>query len=154
PFGQTRYVAFEGMVYSKIFRVADVANFIFQKDRNLNLLAEQINDRKVFSLLEVTRSIQKTLMERYTSSFWVKAEMNKLNFYRQSGHAYPELVEKKEGKIIAEIRANLWRDDYRRINLLFQEVLHEPLKDGIKVLMLAKVGYDPVYGLSLTILDI
>lgn len=93
-------------------------------------------------------------MERYTSSFWVKAEMNKLNFYRQSGHAYPELVEKKEGKIIAEIRANLWRDDYRRINLLFQEVLHEPLKDGIKVLMLAKVGYDPVYGLSLTILDI
>ncbi|MCR6720095.1 MAG: exodeoxyribonuclease VII large subunit [Chitinophagaceae bacterium] len=117
-------------------------------------MAEQINDRKVFSLLEVTRSIQKTLMERYTSSFWVKAEMNKLNFYRQSGHAYPELVEKKEGKIIAEIRANLWRDDYRRINLLFQEVLHEPLKDGIKVLMLAKVGYDPVYGLSLTILDI
>ena len=117
-------------------------------------MSEQINDRKVFSLLEVTRSIQKTLADRYTSSFWVKAEMNKLNFYRQSGHAYPELVEKKDGKIIAEIRSNLWRDDYRRINLLFQELLHEPLKDGIKVLMLVKVNFDPVYGLSLTILDI
>lgn len=117
-------------------------------------MAEQINDKKVFSLLEVTRSIQKTLAERYTTSFWVKAEMNKLNFYRQSGHSYPELVEKKDGKIIAEIRANLWRDDYRRINSLFQELLHEPLKDGIKVLMLAKVNYDPVYGLSLTIVDI
>jgi len=36
------------------------------------------DNRSVFSLLEVTKSIQKTLSERYTSSFWVKAEMNKL----------------------------------------------------------------------------
>lgn len=116
-------------------------------------MAEQINDKKVFSLLEVTRSVQKTIADRYTTAFWVKAEMNKLNLYKQSGHAYPDLVEKKDGKIIAQIRANLWRDDYRRINLQFQELLHEPLKDGIKVLMLVKVNFDPVYGLSLTIMD-
>lgn len=117
-------------------------------------MPEQINDRKIFSLLEVSRSVQKTLGERYSSSFWVKAEINKLNFYKQSGHAYPELVEKKDGKVIAQLRAHLWRDDYRRVNLQFMELLREPLKDGIKVLMLTRLSFDPVYGLSLHILDI
>lgn len=117
-------------------------------------MPEQIDDRKVFSLLEVSRSIQKTLADRYRSSFWLKAEINKLNFYRQSGHCYPELVEKKDGKIIAQQRGTLWRDDYQRINLQFEEILKEPLKDGIKVLMLVKISFDAVHGMALQILDI
>jgi exodeoxyribonuclease VII large subunit len=117
-------------------------------------MAENINDKKVFSLLEVARSIQKTLQERYTSSFWIKAEMNKLNHYSHSGHSYPELVEKKEGKIIAELRAILWRDDYMRINHAFLEALKEPLKDGITILFMARISFDPVYGLTLRIMEI
>ena len=118
------------------------------------LLPEQIDDKRVFSLLEVSRSIQKTIAERYSSSFWVKAEINKLNLYRQSGHCYPELVEKQEGRIIAQQRGTLWRDDYRRVNQQFQEILKEPLKDGIKVLMLVKISFDAVHGMALQILDI
>jgi exodeoxyribonuclease VII large subunit len=86
-------------------------------------MAEEIGGRKVFSLHEVGRSIQKTITERYTSAFWVKAEMNKLNHYSHSGHCYPELVEKKDGKVIAQIRCNLWKDDYIKINATFQRVL-------------------------------
>src|SRR5688572_13362341 len=99
--------------------------------------------RKIFSLLEVTRSIQKTLSDRYSSSFWVKAEMNKLNHYRQSGHCYPELVEKQDGKVVAQMKATLWHDDYVRVNADFQRVLSEPLKDGIKILMLASIEFHP-----------
>ena len=55
-------------------------------------MAESVNDRKIFSLLEVTLSIRKTIAERYKSTFWVKAEMNKLNLYTHSGHCYPDLV--------------------------------------------------------------
>ncbi len=117
-------------------------------------MPETVNDKQVFSLLEVTKSIQRTLSERYKSAFWVKAEMNKLNFYRQSGHCYPELVEKKDGKIIAQIKSCLWRDDFNRINTNFQQILKEPLKDGIKILFRAKVAFDPSYGLSLWITDI
>src|SRR5579859_2699175 len=80
--------------------------------------------------------------------------MNRLNLHPPSGHCYPEMVEKKDGRIIAEIKANLWRDDYQRINRLFLQVLKEPLKNGINILFSAKVTYDPVYGLSLRILDI
>jgi len=82
------------------------------------------------------------------------AEMNKLNHYSQSGHCYPDLIEKKEGKIVAELRSTIWKEDFQRINENFLTVLHEPLKNGIKILFCAKISYSPVYGLSLRILDI
>jgi exodeoxyribonuclease VII large subunit len=112
------------------------------------------DERKIYSLLEVTRSIQKTLMQRYTSVFWVKAEMNKLNYYPHSGHCYPDLVEKQDGKVVAQLRANLWKTDYERVNAAFVHLLHEPLKDGIHIMFTARIQFDPVYGISLRIVDI
>lgn len=117
-------------------------------------MPEKNNDKTIFSLLEVTNSIKKTLEERYTTSFWVKAEMNKLNYYSKTGHCFPELVEKSEGKIIAQIKSILWQGDYNTINRNFLNTLKEPLKDGIKILLLAKITFDPTFGLSLQILDI
>lgn len=117
-------------------------------------MPEIINDRTIFSLLEVTRSIQKTISDRYRSLFWVKAEMNKLNYYKHSGHCYPELVEKKDGKIVAEIRSILWKADFERINTQFLKLLNEPLRDGITIYFQAGISFDPLYGLSLRIIDI
>ena len=117
-------------------------------------MPEKINDKTIFSLLEVTNSIKKTLEERYKSAFWIKAEMNKLNHYSQSGHCFPELVEKRDGKIIAQIKSTIWRDDYQNISRNFLRILKEPLKDGIKILFLAKISFDPAFGLSLQIIDI
>jgi exodeoxyribonuclease VII large subunit len=117
-------------------------------------MSEKSGDKTIFSLLEVMSSVQKTLNARYTSEFWVKAEMNKLNYYKQSGHCYPELVEKKDGKIIAQTKAHLWKEDFQRISGNFQNVLKEPLKDGIKILFLAKISFDPLFGLALWIKDI
>jgi exodeoxyribonuclease VII large subunit len=117
-------------------------------------MPEKINDITIFSLLEVTTSIQQTLNDRYKSSFWVKAEMNKLNWYKQSGHCYPELVEKKDGKVIAQIKSILWKDDFNRVNNNFLHTLKEPLKDGIKILFQAKITFDPVHGIALWITDI
>ncbi len=117
-------------------------------------MPEQINNIKVFSLLEVTNSIKKTIAERYKSAFWVKVEMNKLNHYPQSGHCYPELVEKQNGKVVVNIKANLWKDDYQRINGKFIKILSEPLKDNITILINVNIGFDPLHGLSLKINDI
>jgi exodeoxyribonuclease VII large subunit len=117
-------------------------------------MAETVNGRKVFSLFEVTKSIQKTLDDRYKTSFWVKAEMNKLNHYKKSGHCYPELVERKNGIVVAELKAHIWKNDYRRIESQFLKVLKESLKDGIKIMFLAQISYEPEHGLGLHILDI
>ena len=117
-------------------------------------MPELVDQKTVFSLLEVSKSIQKTFADRYKSLYWIKAEMNKLNHYSHSGHCYSELLEKKEGKIVAEMRSILWKMDFQRINKQFIEVLGEPLKDGITILFQAGISYDPLYGLSLKIVDI
>ncbi len=117
-------------------------------------MPEESNGKNIFTLLEVTQSIQKMFALHYSGSFWIKAEMNKLGYYAQSGHCFPELVEKQDGKIIAKIEARIWKSDYLRINENFKRVVRDVLKDGIKILFLAKVDYKPEYGLTLMISDI
>jgi exodeoxyribonuclease VII large subunit len=63
-------------------------------------------------------------------------------------------MEKVNGKIIAQIKATLWSDDYQNINRNFLRILKKPLKDGIKILFLAKISFDPAFGLSLQIINI
>ena len=123
-------------------------------EKSIFIMSEKADDKRVFSLLEVTNSIQRTLVMRYTSSFWVKAEMNKLNHYPHSGHCYPDLVEKMEGKVIAQMKATLWKDDFNRVNQRFINLVKAPLKDGIKILFCARITFDPMHGLALRILDI
>jgi exodeoxyribonuclease VII large subunit len=117
-------------------------------------MPESYNNKAVFTLLDVTRSIQKTIAERYKTPIWIKAELNKLNYYKQSGHCFPELVEKQEGRVLAQMKATIWKDDFITINRAFQHVLHEPLKDGIKILFLATISFDPTHGLALRIMDV
>ncbi len=117
-------------------------------------MPETYNNKPVFTLLDVTRSIQKTISERYKTPVWIKAELNKLNYYKQSGHCFPELVEKQEGKVLAQMKATIWKDEFVIINREFQRVLHEPLKDGVKILFMAVISFDSTHGLALRIMDI
>ena len=110
--------------------------------------------KKTFTLLQLTQSIHRAVQSAFDGRYWIVAEMNKLNLYPKSGHAYPELVEKQDGVIVAEMRANLWKSDFERINQNFILAIQEPLKDGIKVLMNVSVGFDSKYGISLTIHEI
>lgn len=115
---------------------------------------EENNPIKYFTLLETLSSIQKTLLNRYTSSFWVKAEIMKFNHYIHSGHSYPDLVEKVENKIVAQTRALIWKDDYNRINNKFISITKDPIKEGITALLHCRISFDALYGLSLRILEI
>jgi exodeoxyribonuclease VII large subunit len=108
---------------------------------------------QIFSLKQVALSIEKTIASRYHQNYWVKAEIHKLNKY-PSGHAFPELVEKEEGKIVAQMNGSIWKQNLQRIEKLFVDQVQEPLKDGIQVLMLVKVSFNPTFGLSLQIQDI
>lgn len=117
-------------------------------------MPEILDNKTVFTLSEVSKSIQKAIAERYKSLYWIKAEMNKLNHYTHSGHCYPELLEKKDGKIVAEMRSVLWKMDYQRINKHFLALIGEPLREGITMLFQAGISYDPLYGFSLKIVDI
>ena len=111
------------------------------------------NSPKIFSLKQVLSSIKKTLENRYSTTYWVKAEMHKLNLSKK-GHCYPELLEKENGRIVAEMRGIIWKTHFDRINKRFIEVVKEPLKDDITLLLLVKIEFSETFGLSLNIVDI
>ncbi len=117
-------------------------------------MTQTTENRKIYSLLELSSGISRAVSRAFPDYYWVKAEITKLNFYPKSGHCYPDLVEKQNGLIKAQIRANIWAGNYNKINQKFRSVTGEPLKDGLKILFLAKVSYHERYGLALNILDI
>lgn len=110
-------------------------------------------NRQIFTLKQVVGSIRKTIEERYQQTYWVKAEMHKLNLY-PSGHAFPELVQKENDKIVAQIAGSIWNHNFQRINKQFIQVVKEPLKEGTTLLMQVKVAFSETFGLSLQIMDI
>ena len=114
----------------------------------------QNKQQKYYSLSELTGSIRKVIAKTYTSAYWVKTEIAKLNFYPYSGHCYPDLVEKQNNKVVAQIRATIWAGTYELISKKFKKVTGELLDSGITILFLVKVVYHEQHGLSLNILDI
>ncbi|MEE0909856.1 MAG: exodeoxyribonuclease VII large subunit [Bacteroidales bacterium] len=111
-------------------------------------------NEKVFSLKEVASSVKRTLNARYGSSFWVKAEMIKQKHYPYSGHAFPDLIEKQDDVIVAQMRAVIWSADFKRIRDKFRSCGLADLSDGITILFRASILFDEFYGLSLRIIDI
>jgi exodeoxyribonuclease VII large subunit len=108
---------------------------------------------EVFTLKQVAQSIRKTLESRYERTYWVKAEIYKMNLF-PSGHAFPELVQRTDGKIVANLSGVIWKTNYGRISKQFEATVKEPFSEGKEVLMLVKITFSEVYGLSLHITDI
>lgn len=113
-----------------------------------------MNNKNIYTLSQLTRSVQNVIQQYCNKVVWIKAEIVKLNYYSQSGHCYPALVEKRNGKVIAEMRGNIWSSAFETINTKFREVLNEELKDDMTVVLQCTVTYHPVHGLALNILDI
>ena len=107
-----------------------------------------------YSLLELTQSIENIISKSYNRTYWVKAEIAKLNYYPKSGHCYPDLVEKQSGKVVAQMRATIWSGTMVEISSKFRKVTKENLSDGMAVLLRVSVKFSPVYGLSLHVVDI
>lgn len=114
-----------------------------------------MEEKKVYTLSQLTESISSVINKAYKNKFfWIKTEIVRLNHYTHSGHCYPDLVEKRQGKIVAEIRGNIWRQDFQRINHKFRKALNQELGDNMTVVLYASVSYHPKYGVALHIKDV
>ncbi|UJH92166.1 exodeoxyribonuclease VII large subunit [Antarcticibacterium sp. 1MA-6-2] len=113
-----------------------------------------MSQKKVYTLSSLTQSIQNVINTQCSKVVWIKAEIVKLNYYPKSGHSYPTLVEKKNGKVIAELKGNIWAEQFQMINQKFKTVLKEELRDDMTVVIQGSVNYHPVHGLAINITDI
>lgn len=110
--------------------------------------------RQAYSLYEITESISRMFSKHFASPYWIKAEISKLNLYPHSGHCYPDLVDRVNGKVKSQVRGIIWRDDLHTISRKFEETTREPLREGINIMFLAWVKFSSEYGLSVQIIDI
>jgi len=112
------------------------------------------SEKKIYSLADLARSLRSVIERNYSSSYWIKAEISKLNHYPRSGHCYPDLVEKVGNQVVAQMRSTIWASDYKYINQRFVETTGQALTEGMFILFQATVGYHPVHGFSLQISEI
>jgi exodeoxyribonuclease VII large subunit len=117
-------------------------------------LFQQESTRDIFSLSAFTKRIELVIAGAFNDSYWIKAEIARLNHYPESGHCYPDLVEREGGVLKAQMRALIWARDYERISRQFIEVAREQITDGMQILFRASLRYHGQYGLSLQIHDI
>ncbi len=112
------------------------------------------NTNPFLTLSEVLSQVRVVVAREFALPLWIKADMLKLNHYSASGHAFPELVEKVNGKITAKCQSVIWADDLQRIATNFRQITGKQLTDGIEILFRAEIRFHEQYGMRLRIIDI
>lgn len=107
------------------------------------------------SLTELQLIIRDSLYMALPDVYWVVAEISEIK-ENSSGHCYLELIEKQpdEKNVRSRIKGIIWGNRYRFLKAFFENITGETLRDGLKILIKAKVEYHELYGLSLIISDI
>lgn len=105
------------------------------------------------SLSLLNQLVKEVVQGNFIEEVWLVAEVAELNT-AASGHCYLELIEKKEEKIIARIKANIWSFQYQKIANRFYSSTGKVLEKGMKILLLASVNFHELYGISLVVKNI
>jgi exodeoxyribonuclease VII large subunit len=110
-------------------------------------------DNKVYTLEALITELKGVIKDSFPDARWVTAEIAEVK-ENQKGHCYLQLVERKEEGIVAKVQANIWAYRYRELFQKFFTSTGEPLKVGMKVMLLVTVDFHEQYGLSLNIKDV
>jgi exodeoxyribonuclease VII large subunit len=107
-----------------------------------------------YSLSKILNRVKTIIGDNVSDKyFWLKVEIANINFHR-SGHAYLELAENINGKIVAKCKAMIWNYNVSQIREALGEDFNNILKKGNELLCYANIQFDTSYGLSLIISDI
>jgi exodeoxyribonuclease VII large subunit len=108
---------------------------------------------KGIALTELLQRVKGVIEGGFPKAEWVRGEISELR--GKNGHLYLTLSERNQsGDILAQARAVIWRNKAEIISVKFEQATGGALKTDIKILGLAKVRFDPLYGLDLIIEDV
>jgi exodeoxyribonuclease VII large subunit len=109
--------------------------------------------QKGIALTELLSRVKGVVDQGLLDAIWVRAEISELR--GKNGHLYLTLTERNErGDILAQIKGIIWRTRAEPITAKFEQVTGEGLRTDIKILCLAKVRFDVLYGLDLIVEDV
>jgi len=112
-------------------------------------------NRHTMKLSDLQEEIREIIQKSFGVPRWISCEIMDIT-QNYSGHCYLDLIEKdeKSDKVLARARATIWASSYRMLKPYFETSTGYELVSGIKILVLARVEFHPVFGLSLNIQDI
>ena len=110
------------------------------------------NDKHI-SLSKLNGMIRDSIEMSFLNEVWIVAEIAEMRI-AGAGHCYMDLVEKNEGRILARMRANIWKFQYERIATSFFAATGNTLQKGMKVLFSVNVSFHEQYGVSLVVKSI
>lgn len=105
------------------------------------------------TLTELLDRVGESVSEEFPGDEWVVCQISSIS--DRQFYCFMDVVETDgAGAIIAQARANIWRNNYFIIKSSFEQAAGSSLKPGMKVLMRCRVQFDKRYGLSLVVNDI
>lgn len=105
------------------------------------------------TLSQLNGLIREVLETNFMDEVWLIAEIAEMRI-AGIGHCYLDLVERRNNKIVARMRANIWKFQYDKIAQNFFRITGTPLKKGMSVLMSVGVSFHEQYGISLVVKEI
>lgn len=110
-------------------------------------------DRDYIDLLALQRSLRLGVEEIFPERLWVKAEVSSIQV-KSNGHCYMDLTQSGDGAALARAKAVVWRSRYAQLAPKFKDGAGALLAPGTEALLLVRVSYSELYGLTLTVDDI
>jgi exodeoxyribonuclease VII large subunit len=120
--------------------------------RERSLLSSQDSERGI-ALTDLLDRVKGVINDSFPTAEWVRAEISELR--GKNGHLYLTLIERNErGDIVAQLKGIIWRNRADSLATKFEQATGAGLTADIKILCLARVRFDPLYGLDLIIEDV
>ncbi len=110
-------------------------------------------EQDYMDLITLQNGLGRAVEGAFPERVWVRAEIAGLKV-NAAGHCYLELAQTGGGRVLAQVRAVIWRSRYPVVSQYFAAATGAPLSAGIEVLARVQVSYHEVYGMTLTIDEI
>ncbi len=109
---------------------------------------------ETMTLKQFLEVIRDALQAGFPMQYRVTAEIASFRVNPNSGHCYMDLVEKEEIAVTAKAGAVIWKGRLDYIQQKFSRDTGQPLKEGLKVLLVAEVSFHEIYGFKLNVTDV
>ena len=113
-------------------------------------ICKDMKEQETLSLLELQEMIRDGVESSVPDKLWVRAEVASIQA-KSNGHCYLELSESEDGRLIAKVRAVIWKSIWYSLRRYFTETTGSELSPGMQILARVQVNYNELYGLSLVI---
>lgn len=109
---------------------------------------------KALTLYELNTLVREAIASAMDRDYWVEAELSEVREVR--GHCFMELVQKDlfSPTPVARASAKCWKTTWTRICPRFEAITGQPLRPGMKVMLLVHPDFHEAYGFSWIVSDV